>query len=228
MNSFEASLQTTRRHFFAQGGQPARRTALALASAGQGPRRQSRRPPARPASPLEPHFPPQAKHVIYLHMVGGPLADGPVRLQARRWTSGTTRTCPSRSAGPAADHHDLRPGRFPDRAVEVQVSRSTAQCGMWMSELLPWTAKMVDDICFIRSMHTEAINHEPAITFMQTGNQITGRPCLGAWASYGLGSLTTTCRRSWCWWPARPTPSRCRRSRPGSGRAAICRASTPA
>ena len=48
---------------------------------------------------------------------------------------------------------------------------------------------MVDDMCFIRSMHTEAINHEPAITFMQTGNQITGRPCLGAWVSYGLGSL---------------------------------------
>ena len=51
---------------------------------------------------------------------------------------------------------------------------------MWVSELLPHTAKMVDDLCFIRSMHTEAINHEPAITFMQTGNQITGRPCLGA------------------------------------------------
>ena len=48
---------------------------------------------------------------------------------------------------------------------------------------------MVDDMCFIRSMHTEAINHEPAITYMQTGNQVTGRPCLGAWASYGLGSL---------------------------------------
>ena len=60
---------------------------------------------------------------------------------------------------------------------------------MWLSELLPWKAKMVDDMCFIRSMQTEAINHEPAITFMQTGNQVTGRPCLGAWASYGLGSL---------------------------------------
>src|ERR1700709_502459 len=48
---------------------------------------------------------------------------------------------------------------------------------------------MVDDMCFIRSMHTEAINHEPAITFMQTGNQVTGRPCLGAWASYGYASL---------------------------------------
>src|SRR3989442_11292663 len=63
------------------------------------------------------------------------------------------------------------------------------QCGMWVTELLPWTAKTVDDMCFIRSMHTEAINHEPAITYMQTGNQVTGRPCMGAWVSYGLGSL---------------------------------------
>src|SRR5258708_1415681 len=63
--------------------------------------------------------------------------------------------------------------------------------GMWVTELLPQTAKMVDDMCFIRSMHTEAINHEPAITYMQTGNQITGKPCLGAWVSYGLGSLNS-------------------------------------
>ena len=63
------------------------------------------------------------------------------------------------------------------------------ECGMWVCELLPWTKKMVDDMVFIRSMHTEAINHEPAISYMQTGNQVTGRPCLGAWASYGLGSL---------------------------------------
>src|SRR5258707_855028 len=60
---------------------------------------------------------------------------------------------------------------------------------MWVSELLPWTSRVVDDMCFIRSMHTEAINHEPAISNMQTGNQVTGRPCLGSWASYGLGSL---------------------------------------
>ena len=61
--------------------------------------------------------------------------------------------------------------------------------GMWISELLPNIAKMSDDLCFIRSMKTDAINHEPAITFLQTGNQVTGRPCLGAWASYGLGSM---------------------------------------
>jgi hypothetical protein len=62
------------------------------------------------------------------------------------------------------------------------------QCGMALSELLPHTARVVDDICLIRSMHTEAINHDPAITFIQTGSQQPGRPSLGAWLSYGLGS----------------------------------------
>lgn len=60
--------------------------------------------------------------------------------------------------------------------------------GAWVSELLPHTAKVVDDLCIIRSMHTEAINHDPAITFLQTGSQISGRPSIGAWLSYGLGS----------------------------------------
>ena len=66
--------------------------------------------------------------------------------------------------------------RFPDRAVEVQV-RAARQSGMWVSELLPWTAKMVDDMCFIRSMHTEAINHEPAIT-LHADRQPDHRPAV--------------------------------------------------
>jgi hypothetical protein len=64
----------------------------------------------------------------------------------------------------------------------------TGQAGTWVSELLPHTARVMDDICLIRSMHTEAINHDPAITFIQTGSQQPGRPSLGAWLSYGLGS----------------------------------------
>eukprot|EP01031_Cornospumella_fuschlensis_P007272 gene7272-9013_t len=59
------------------------------------------------------------------------------------------------------------------------------------SDLLPNLGKVADDICLMRSLHTEAINHEPAICAMQTGNQITGRPCLGSWASYGLGSMNS-------------------------------------
>ena len=62
------------------------------------------------------------------------------------------------------------------------------QSGAWASELLPHTASVVDDLTIIRSMHTEAINHDPAVTFIQTGNQIPGRPSIGSWLSYGLGS----------------------------------------
>ena len=60
--------------------------------------------------------------------------------------------------------------------------------GTWVSDLLPQTARIVDDLCIVRSMYTEAINHDPAITFFQTGSQIAGRPSMGAWIHYGLGS----------------------------------------
>jgi hypothetical protein len=63
------------------------------------------------------------------------------------------------------------------------------QSGAWVSDLLPHTAKVVDDLCFIKSMHTEQINHDPAVTFAQTGFQLAGRPSLGAWVTYGLGSI---------------------------------------
>src|SRR5262249_26129791 len=60
--------------------------------------------------------------------------------------------------------------------------------GAWISELLPHTAKVADELCIIRSLNSEAINHDPAITFLQTGSQISGRPSIGAWLNYGLGS----------------------------------------
>ena len=62
------------------------------------------------------------------------------------------------------------------------------ECGAWISELLPHTAGVVDRLCIIKSMYTEAINHDPAVTFIQTGSQQPGRPSMGAWVSYGLGS----------------------------------------
>src|SRR5205823_8201500 len=62
------------------------------------------------------------------------------------------------------------------------------QSGAWVSELLPHAAGIVDQLCFIRSMHTEAINHDPAVTFLQTGHEQPGRPSFGSWVSYGLGS----------------------------------------
>src|SRR5436853_118577 len=62
------------------------------------------------------------------------------------------------------------------------------KAGAWISELLPQTASIADDLCIVRSMFTEAINHGPGVTFLQTGSQIAGRPSMGAWLSYGLGS----------------------------------------
>src|SRR5207247_6961675 len=78
--------------------------------------------------------------------------------------------------------------RFPI-APSIFKFQQYGQNGAWVSELLPYTAKMVDDIAILRSLHTEAINHEPAITFIQTGNMIAGKPCMGAWIAYGLGSM---------------------------------------
>src|SRR5438105_12813765 len=78
--------------------------------------------------------------------------------------------------------------RFPIAPSKYRFARH-GQSGMWVSELLPYTAKMVDDMAIIRTMHTEAINHEPAITFIQTGSMIAGKPCIGSWIAYGLGSM---------------------------------------
>jgi len=135
------------------------------------------------------HFAPKAKQVIYLHMVGGPpqmdlydykpvmndFYDKDLPESVRMGQRLTTMT-----SGQA---------RFPIAPSKYKFQQF-GKSGMWMnSELLPWTSKMADDMCFIRSMHTEAINHEPAITYMQTGNQLTGKPCIGSWVSYGLGSM---------------------------------------
>ncbi len=76
---------------------------------------------------------------------------------------------------------------FPIAASKFKFAQH-GQSGMWFSEMLPHTAKIADDICLIRSMHTEAINHDPAITFIQTGSQQPGRPSFGAWVDYGLGT----------------------------------------
>src|SRR5207253_9922129 len=78
--------------------------------------------------------------------------------------------------------------RFPI-APSIYKFAQHGKSGAWVSELLPYTAKMVDDIAIVKSLYTEQINHEPAITFIQTGSMIGGRPCVGSWLSYGLGSI---------------------------------------
>src|SRR5580700_6515353 len=135
-----------------------------------------------------PHFPGKAKHIIYLHMVGGPSQHDLYDYKPKMGEWYDKDLPDSVRMGQRLTTMTSGQKRFPIAPTKYKFEQH-GKSGMWVSELLPWTAKMVDDMCFIRSMHTEAINHEPAITNMQTGNQITGRPCLGAWASYGLGSL---------------------------------------
>ena len=137
-----------------------------------------------------PHFAPKAKRIIYLFQSGAPsqheLWDYKPKLADLRGT-------------------DLPPSvRGNQRLTAMTASQTSfplvpslfkfAQHGesrAWVSELMPHTAKIVDDLCFIKSMHTEAINHDPGITFFQTGAQLAGRPSIGAWLSYGLGTMNS-------------------------------------
>jgi len=184
--------QQTRRYFLTQGknalGFAALSSLLGRNALGAKPAEGANLLSGGIDGPFSPHFPAKAKHVIYLHMVGGPsqldLYDYKPVMQD--WYD---KDLPdSVRMGQRLTTMTSGQKRFPIAPSKFKFAQH-GQNGMWVSELLPYTSKMVDDLVFIRSMHTEAINHEPAITNMQTGNQITGRPCLGAWASYGLGSM---------------------------------------
>jgi hypothetical protein len=174
-------LNVTRRHFLSAGSHLL--GTAALASLGSNDARANGFIPASPT-----HFAPRAKQIIYLHMVGGPsqmdLFD--YKPVMRDWFD---KDLPeSIRMGQRLTTMTSGQARFPI-APSMYRFEQCGPSGMWISELLPWLKKVAGDLVFIRSMHTEAINHEPAITLMQTGNQVTGRPCLGAWASYGLGAL---------------------------------------
>ena len=178
-------LDLTRRMFFERGAHALGTAALAsLGMPGLASGAASEATGSLPKS----HFPATAKQVIYLHMIGGPpqmdLYD--YKPVMREWFD---KDLPeSIRMGQRLTTMTSGQARFPIAPSKYKFEQ-VGQSGMWVSELLPWTKKIVDDMCFIRSMHTEAINHEPAISYMQTGNQVTGRPCLGAWSSYGLGSM---------------------------------------
>src|SRR5207249_1470742 len=140
--------------------------------------------------PNLPHFAPKAKRAIYLFMNEGPSQMDLYDYKPKMDDFFDKDLPDSVRMGQRLTTMTSGQARFPIAPSKFKFAQH-GKCGMWFSELLPWKAKMADDMCFIRSMHTEAINHEPAITDMQTGNQITGRPCLGSWVSYGLGSMNS-------------------------------------
>ncbi|WP_146407237.1 DUF1501 domain-containing protein [Allorhodopirellula heiligendammensis] len=134
-----------------------------------------------------PHFPPTAKRVIYLFMSGGPshidLFDyKPVLEQKHGEELPPSVRGDQRLTGMTAGQKG-----FPVCGPIGNFARH-GECETWISDLLPHTSKIADDIAIVRSMNTEAINHDPGITYINTGSQIPGQPSAGAWASYGLGS----------------------------------------
>lgn len=133
------------------------------------------------------HHPARAKRVIYLFMAGGPSQletfDYKPLLNERQGEElPESVRMGQRLTGMSGNQATL-----PLAGSAFKFNRHGAN-GTWVSELLPRTAEVVDDLCIVRSMYTEAINHDPAITFLQTGSQISGRPSIGTWVHYGLGS----------------------------------------
>jgi hypothetical protein len=175
---YEFRLAMTRRHFFSRTS-----TGIGIAALA------SLMEPKLSAATLPglPHFPPTAKRVIYLHQSGAPsqmdLFDYKPKLSKLQGTElpGTVRMG-QRITGMTSGQSSL------PVAASIFQFKQHGETGTWLSELLPNHAKIVDDICLIRTMNTDAINHDPAITFIQTGSQQPGRPSMGSWVSYGLGS----------------------------------------
>src|SRR5437867_11123325 len=183
----EQSLLLTRRHFFGRMATGIGVAALGslldpcLMNALAGQSAKSRGLPGLP------HFEPTAKRVIYLFMAGGPsqmeLLDYKPSLEKLHETE-----LPD----------SIRMGQRITTMTSGQKSlpvvksiykfRQYGKSGTWVSELLPHIGGIVDEVCVVKTVNTEAINHDPAITFIQTGFQQPGRPCMGAWLTYGLGS----------------------------------------
>lgn len=137
--------------------------------------------------PNLPHFRGKAKHIIYLFQSGGPSHLETLDYKPRLRQLHGAELPDSIRQGQRLTGMTSGQRSFPVIAPRFAFHRH-GKNGVWLSELLPYTGRVVDDICLIRSMHTEAVNHDPAITYIQTGSQQPGRPSLGAWASYGLGS----------------------------------------
>ena len=181
----EYQLQQTRRHFFSRAGTG---VGLAALSSLLDSTSSASAQDAPGGLPGVPHFAGKAKRVIYLFQSGAPsqldLFDPKPDLVKRRGEDlPDSIRKGQRLTGMTAtqDHFPVAPSAFK--------FAQHGKGGIWLSEMLPHTARIADRLSVIRTLHTEAINHDPAITFIQTGAQLAGRPSMGAWLSYGLGSL---------------------------------------
>ena len=172
-------LAQTRRHFFSRTAKGIGTAALASLL--------DRDLAASMGLPGMPHHTAKAKRVLFLHQSGGPsqidLFDYKPQMSKHQGVDLPA----SIRMGQRITGMTSGQSTFPVASTIFKFAQHGKQ-GAWISELLPHTAKIVDDLCIIKSMNTDAINHDPAITFIQSGSQQPGRPSMGAWVSYGLGS----------------------------------------
>ncbi|MBC2837739.1 DUF1501 domain-containing protein [Robiginitalea sp. SC105] len=181
----EHPLKVNRRHFFSQ-------LSVGIGSLALGslliPDLFTRSGPTQVSpAPGLPHFAPRAKRIIYLFQAGAPsqletFDYKPTLLQRMGEDLPESVRQGQRLTGMTSEQE-----RFPLMPAAVGF-KQYGESGAWVSDYFPYLSKIVDDLCFVKSMHTEAINHDPAITFFQTGSQISGRPSMGSWMSYGLGN----------------------------------------
>ena len=134
------------------------------------------------------HFPPRVKRVIFLFQAGGPAQQDLFDYKPLLNENNGEQLPEHVRGGQRLTGMSAQQASIP-LAGSIFKFAQHGQSGAWLSELLPHHRQIVDDVCFVKSMFTEAINHDPAITFFQTGSQIAGRPSMGAWLSYGLGSM---------------------------------------
>lgn len=180
-------LQQTRRQFFGQSACGIGAAALGslinpslLAATGGSDRASS-------LSPKIPHFTPTAKRVIYLFQSGAPSQLDLFEYKPKMQDLFDTDFPESIRQGQRLTTMTSGQKRFPV-APSIFKFKQRGNSRAWVSDLLPYTAEIVDELTFVKSVHTDAINHDPGITFLQTGHQQPGRPSMGAWISYGLGS----------------------------------------
>src|SRR4051812_27119496 len=183
MNPFEAHrLCCTRRALFGHGAAGLGAAALSTLITNDGFAL-----PADPAAPPLPHFAPKAKRIIYLLQNGAPshvdLFDYKPKLKEMHGQQ-----IPDSVVG--GKRFSTMTGGQTARPVLSEITKFAqhGKSGAWVSDFLPQTASVADDLCFIKSLHTEAVNHAPAITFFMTGSEMPGRPSMGSWLTYGLGS----------------------------------------
>jgi hypothetical protein len=180
--TYDDLMRSTRRHFLGKVGLGLGSLAMAKLL---GP---DARAAAQPGVLDALHHAPKAKRVIYLFQAGGPshleTFDFKPVLREGHGKALPKEVIGNQRLSTMSGNQSLLP-----MAGSFANFTKSGRCGMEICDTLPYTQKIADDICLIRTMHTEAINHDPAITFFCSGNQVPGRPSMGAWASYGLGTL---------------------------------------